>query len=158
MDDFRQEAPVKYQVACQKQVTEQHRHLAATVLQHWQYWAFNIALRVFGRQTKRQTRSIMRFLLSERSPSSSLPKFQSSLQDLLFMEIAFPETRPVPSSYFLFDTIPGEPLSENSLCSASPNTLMDDHLVASFQWTRKLGARVKAQCSHTWLNPVHWLA
>lgn len=128
---------MKYQVACQQQVTEQHRHLAATVLQHWQYRALNIARRVFGRQTKRQTRSIMRFLFSERSPSTSLPEFQSSLQGLLFMETAFPETRPVPPSYFLFDTIPGEPLSENSPCSASPNTLMDDHLVASFHRNRK---------------------
>lgn len=44
-DDFRQEAPEKYQVECQKQVTEQHRQVAAMALQHWRDWALNIALR-----------------------------------------------------------------------------------------------------------------
>lgn len=51
--------------------------------------SFKYSSTCFGRQTKRQTLSIMRFLFSGRSQSTSLPKFQSSLQ-VLFMETAFP--------------------------------------------------------------------
>lgn len=78
----------KYWGDCQDQVTRQHRHLAAMLLQSWHDWDLNLALSFFGSQTKRETLSIMQFLFSERSQRAFLPKFQNRFQVLIFMETA----------------------------------------------------------------------